>query len=366
MKKSTRILALLLIAIFAMGILVSCGKEEKTDSTETEKVTEAETEAAEEAEETEAEDAEADAPSDETITIGVTSMTLKEAVYTYMADAATELAAEKGNVKVEWVACENDPTLQANQVDNYIAAGVDVLVIEPARSDAASDMVKKAQEAGIPVINLEAHIWNAEADLRISTDSLTVGNLQVDHYLENDGDTEGMAILLSGTNGDEIAETITQANKDRLAEKVPGLEIYQQYHEAWDRQRAMNTMENVITQYGDDVKVVFANNDTMAIGALRAAENAGVEDKIKFYGADFDADSAQMLLDGIDNFFVVDKSSIEVGKQIVEQSIKLANGEQADFSEVFEGVETLWIGVTMVTADNIREVGAEKYPELMD
>ncbi len=358
-----KILAILLTAVMSLSI-VACGGggTKETTAEDTGEVTDTQETTAEAVESKD--DSSSD---DKTIVIGITNMTLKEAVYKIMEENAQAKAAEMGNVEVNWVSSENDPTLQANQVDNFIASGIDVLILEPARSDAAKDMVNKAQAAGIPVVNLEAAITGATCDYRIAGNTQLIGEMQVDDYVEREGaDVSGKVVILSGSKGDEAAETITKGNLEQLEKAAPNLEVVVQlFHENWDRQLAMNTMENALTQYGDDIVAVFANNDTMAIGAMQAAKNVGKDQDIMFYGSDFDKDSAEMLLDGATNYAVIDRGAIEIGVAIVEQGVKLARGEEAEVSEVVDDVPTYWVPLKMITSDNISELGKAKYPDLI-
>lgn len=231
------------------------------------------------------------------LVIGVTNMTMKESVYHFMKAAAEKKAKELG-VKLIWQSSENDPQKQLSQVENFIAMGVDAIVIEPARSDAAVPMVKRAKDAGIPVVNLEARIKGIKTDLRIGADCVRIGEMQVEDFVKSYGDKPANVVILSGTKGDETAEDITKGNLNAI-KRHPNIKVVmQQYHLEWDRQLAMNTMQNALVKTNKNIQAVFANNDTMAHGAMKAAEEAGVRDKIMFYGADNDKDSVEEILKG--------------------------------------------------------------------
>ncbi len=300
------------------------------------------------------------------IVIGVTNMTLKESVYHFMRDAAVEKAKELG-VDIVWQSSENDPTTQYNQVENFVAQGVDVIVIEPARSDASDKHVKLAQDAGIPVINLEALVQGVEMELRITADSYKVGVAQVEDFAKEWGDKPANVVILSGTKGDEAADTITQGVVETL-EKYPQYKVVvQQAHANWDRQLALNTMENALTKYNKDIQVVFSNNDTMAHGAMKAAENAGVKDDLFYYGADADKDSIELMVKGIQNFKVVDKGSQLQGERVVEAAVKIVKGEEVPHDEVLKTGEfetpIWWTPLEMISKDNLEPM-KKKYPEL--
>ena len=296
------------------------------------------------------------------ITVAVTNMTLKESVYKYMQTAAQKKADELG-VNLIWQSCENDPQVQLNQVQDFIAKGANVIVIEPARSDAAVPMVKAANEANIPVINLEAEIKGIPTALRIVADSYKVGVMQAEDYINNVWDKKpANVVIASGTKGDEVAETITKGVLDTLA-KQPDIKIVaSQALEGWDRQLAMNMMQDALAKYDNNIQAVFANNDTMALGAMKAAEGAGVKDKIWFYGADHDSDSVKAILAG-DNLKVVDKGAIKQGERIVEAAIAVAKGEAISEAQDVNGVK-IWFTPIALVQKNALDLAKEKYPEL--
>lgn len=298
----------------------------------------------------------------ERISIAVTNMTLKESVYKYMQEAATKKAAELG-VDLIWQSCENDPQVQLNQVQDFIAKGVDVIVIEPARSDAAVPMVKAANEAGIKVINLEAEIKGIPTEMRIVADSYKVGVLQAEDFINNVWDKKpANVVIASGTKGDEVAETITKGVVDTLATQKDITIVASQALEGWDRQLAMNMMQDALAKFDNNIQAVFANNDTMALGAMKAAEGAGVKDKIWFYGADHDADSVKAILAG-DNLKVVDKGAIKQGERIVEAAIAVAKGEAISEVQDVNGVKIWFTPIALVQKDAL-DLAKGKYPDL--
>jgi len=349
----TKAISLLMVLSLVIVMVAGCGgqsAETNTGAKEQSNTTTSET------------SSKTNAGSDDKILIGVTSMTMKESVYQFMRDNAMKKAEELG-ATLMWQSCENDPQVQLNQVDDFIAQKVDVLVIEPARSDAAVQLVQHAKDAGIPVINLEALIRGIDTELRIVADSVKVGELQVTDFVENEWDKKpANVVILSGTKGDEVAENITQGNLN-IIEKYPELNVVMsQYHEAWDRALAMNTMQDALAKYNNNIQVVFANNDTMAHGAMKAAKDAGVTTKIVYYGADHDKDSVEAIMAG-EPLKVVDKGAIEQGKRIAEAAVKLAKGEELPYDEVVDGIKVWYTPIELIHKDNLK-LSKEKFPEL--
>jgi len=298
---------------------------------------------------------------DDKVKIGVTIVSMKTPVYQVMKKSAEAKAKELG-VELIWQSAEFDPQVQLNQIQNFVTSGVDAIVIEPADDSAAHQHVKLAKDAGIPVVNLEYYIKGADTDLRIVGDSVKVGELQVNSFIEEWGDKPAKAVILSGTSGSEVAESITKGNKNAI-EKNKNIELLsQQYHNNWDQQLAMNTMENMLVKYKNDIQVVFANNDSMIMGAYKAAQNAGVADKIIFYGSDNNQDVVEEILKDAP-IRTVDKGAFLQGERIIEGALKVANEEEVPYDVVIDDIPVWYTPISLVNKDNL-DAAKGKFPEL--
>ncbi len=364
--KPIRKIGFVLLALCMMVVLFAACAQEATSTQSEEAEIEASTQVSE--------STPVDTGTDDKIVIGVTNMTMKESVYTFMKDAAMAKGEELG-VEVTWQSCENDPAVQMQQVEDFIAAEVDVIAIEPARSDAAAQIVIKAKEAGIPVINFNALIMNEATDLWLVTENVKDGEMQVQDFVDNVWDGEPCNVMvISGTKGDQMCEDITQGCFNIL-DKYPDLKvIVHQYHENWDRQLAMNTTQDALVKYDNDIKAIFCNNDTMAHGCIQAAKDAGVDDKIWFYGSDHDRDSVVAIKEGA-NLKVVDLNSMLTGERIVEAGIALVKGESINGAVVVtqdenpdvmgDGQLTWFVPIALVSADDL-SMSEVKYPDLFE
>lgn len=297
------------------------------------------------------------------VKIGVVIQTLKANVYTVMQQSAMEKAEELG-VELLFQSCELNAATQKSQVETMLGQGIQALVIEPADADSMAVTAQMVRDQGIPVINLEQRITGFDSDLWIVGDSYKVGQSQVEDFIKVWGeDTPANIVLLCGTAGDEVAETISRGVRETAA-KYDNLSIVvdQQVAE-WDRQKAMNYMEDAIVQTGGKINVVMANNDNMALGARKAAENAGIAEDIWFIGADNDEEMDQGILDG-KKMMTVDKGAILQGQRIVEAAYKLVKGETTE-SDAMDGEMPVWYTpVQMVTKENIEEISGPKFPNL--
>lgn len=301
----------------------------------------------------------------EKIKIGVVIQTLKANVYTIMQKTAMEKAEELG-VELLFQSCELNAATQKTQVETMLGQGIQALVIEPADADSMAVTAQMVRDQGIPVINMEQRIQGFDSDLWIVGDSYKVGQTQVEEFIRVWGeDTPANIALFGGTAGDEVAESISRGVRETAAKYDNLTIVVDQQVPEWDRQKTMNFMEDAIVQTGGEINVVMTSNDNMALGARKAAENAGIADDIWFIGADNDEEMDQGILDG-KKMMTVDKGALLQGERIVEAAYKLATGETPE-SDSMDGEMPVWYTpVQMVTIDNIEEISGPKFPNLFN
>lgn len=349
MKRTIKIISTVMVCILIIATLTACNAQQNANN---------------EASNTTTPEATTETQKDDKIVIGASTQTLQLAVYQVMKEKGQAKAKELG-AELLWQGCEYKPDVQLNQVENYISQGIDVLVLEPAESNSAEKVVEIAKAAGIPIINLEAKIVGQDTDLRIVADSYKVGQMQVEQFVKDWGDKPANVVVCSGTKGDEVAEQITQGTLDTLAKYPQYKVVAHQWHTNWDRALAMNTMENALAKFNNDIQVVFNNNDAMGLGAYKAAENNKVADKILFYLADFDQDTAEIMLSGATNIKTVDKSAGLQGERCVIAAIKLAKGEKPDYDAMDGNIPVWYTPITMVDQNNLKDMCKIKFPDLV-
>lgn len=299
--------------------------------------------------------------------VGVANRTFKESAYLFMQQGSLEKAEEIGNMQIDWQACDLNIAQQRNIIENFISQDYDVIAIEPCDSVSMVQMAQEVRDAGIKLIFIEQKMDGIAPDIWITGDNYEIGCMQVEDFISRYGEDEpATCIMLAGTDGDFAAEEIKSGVKDTI-EKYDNLElVFEQTIQDWDREQAMTSMEDAISVYGDEIDVVFAANDGMALGAYKAAENAGIESGIYFYGGDNDEETNEMILAGAENIFVVDRGSYSHGEMIAEAAYELATGAELTYDEVDEdGYVCRWATLSMVGYDNL-EPSKIKFPELFE
>lgn len=317
----------LLIGAMMVGTLAGCGGEtgKKAEPSATEAASEKKEDAAGDLE------------------IGFTADYLSD----FMANVVkgVETAAADNGAKVTVQDAEFDTAKQLQQVENFINAGMDAIVIKPVDSDACEPMKNACAEAKIPfvVVNSES---NAGCDVYVGSDHLYSGQLQGEYVAENLPDGGQVGILM-GEMMVQATTLRTEGAKEAMAANDK-IEVASEQEAGWMRDEAMQKMENWLNS-GLDLAAVIANNDEMAIGAAKVLKENGVEG-VLVCGVDATEDALNMIKSG-DMAMTVFQNGYEQGYQGVVSAIKLVNGE-----DVEEYVDVPYEPVTAENADEYLEI----------
>jgi len=214
---------------------------------------------------------------------------------------------EENGFELIFNAADNDPAAQIAAVRGFINQGVDAIVIAPIVSDGWDDVLKEAQDAGIPVV-LEDRTVSASDELFASWVGLDFhkeGVMAGEWAAAEFGDTPTKMVVLEGTTGSAPAN-------DRAAgfnESIEGsaIETIDSQTGDFTRDGGKTVMEGYLQKYGvDGIDLVYAHNDDMALGAIEAIEAAGGVPgvDIKIVSIDAVKDGMQALVDGKINYIV--------------------------------------------------------------
>jgi len=280
---------------------------------------------------------------DQPITIGV-SMLFDDLWLTTLRDAMTNYAATQPGVELVMVDSKEDVAVQLGQVENFVAQGVDAIVLIAANTDAADPMTKAAQDAGIPLVYVNRKPANLpEGIAYVGSDSIDAGIFQAEWLVEKLGG-KGNVVIMQGNLAQEAAQMRT-AGFHQVFEKYPDIHIIKEDTASWDRSQGLALMENWLST-GDQIDAVASNNDEMAIGALQAIEAAGKLGEILVGGVDASPDALAEMDKGRLNVTVF-QNAVGQGEGGITAAIALARGEQIE--------QITWIPYELVTPENYKE-----------
>ena len=206
---------------------------------------------------------------------------------------------------------KNDQAEQTNQIDAFIADNVDVMIINLVQSSSAASVIQKADAAGIPVVFINREPTADDMALSenicyVGADARQSGTFQgqIIAETENKGDWNGNGVvdyvMIMGDPENVDAQYRTEFSIKALTDA--GLTVNKLFEQRgdWDQTKGQELAATALSQYGDDVDVIFCNNDAMALGAYQAIVDAGrtVGQDIYLVGVDALDECQAMVQDG--------------------------------------------------------------------
>lgn len=234
---------------------------------------------------------------------------------------------------------KNDQAEQTNQIDGFIADNVDVMILNLVQSTSAATVIQKADAAGIPVVFINRE--PSEEDMQLSdkicyvgADARQSGTFQgeIIAETENHGDFNGNGVvdyvMIMGDPENVDAKYRTEYSIKALEDAgLKTNELYKQRGD-WDQTKGQELAATALTQFGNDVDVIFCNNDAMALGAYQAIVDAGrtVGEDIYLVGVDALDEVQEMVKEGKVTGTVLN-DHIGQSHTAADAAIKAAKGE---------------------------------------
>jgi len=264
------------------------------------------------------------------INIGLIPMTLSNEYFIALINGA-EQRAELYDVEltVQGPQTHADALAQLEQMENMISRGVDAIVIVPSSSEALAPALLKAEEAGIPVINLDTK-FNQETLANagvspipfIGTDNY-VGALDAGKLALELLGGEGQVAILEGISGQQNTYDRKNGFIDGMENK---LEVVATQTADWEVEKGYNAAQNIM-QANPELDLIFGSNDGMAIGAYRAILEAGKEDEIFVIGYDAVPAALESVKEG-ELYATIAQFPAEMGKRGIDAAMQIINGEE--------------------------------------
>ncbi|MDO4566265.1 MAG: galactose ABC transporter substrate-binding protein [Oscillospiraceae bacterium] len=193
-----------------------------------------------------------------------------------------------GDYEITIVDGKNDMAEQTNQVDTFIAQGVDVLIVNLVQSSSAATITERAQAADIPVvyINREPSSEDMAAWDKIcyvGADARQSGTFQGEIVAElpdqGDADGDGVVryVMIMGDPENVDAQYRTEYSIKALTDAGIEVECLFEQRGDWDQTKGQELAATALSQF-DNIDVIFCNNDAMALGAYQAIVAAGKVD----------------------------------------------------------------------------------------
>jgi simple sugar transport system substrate-binding protein len=241
--------------------------------------------------------------------------------------ASIKDAAESLGVELIFSDAQQKQENQIKAIRTFIAQQVDVIGVSPVVETGWDSVFQEAKDAGIPVI-----LVDRRADVSEDLYATYIGS---DFAEEGRNAARILADLLGGKGN--IVELVGTVDSAPAIDRYNGFrEIIKDYPEIkiiasktgdFTRAKGEEVMEEFLQAHGGEIDALYAHNDDMAIGAIKAIEAYGLKpgQDIKIVSIDAIRDAFQAMIDGKINATV--ECNPLLGRQFFETALKVVNGE---------------------------------------
>jgi ribose transport system substrate-binding protein len=215
-------------------------------------------------------------------TIGMSQCNLGEPWRVQMNHDIRQEAEKHPEIKVIFKDAQNDSLRQRAQIEEFINAGVDLIIVSPKEAAPLTPPVAAAYDKGIPVIILDRRVLGEEYTCFIGADNKRIGKAAgnwIVRRLGGKGNVVELKGLMTSTPGQD------RHTGFREGIKGSGIDIIFEADMKWLEPEARNEMESALARF-KKIDLVYAHNDPGAHGAYLAAKAAGRENEIIFVGID--------------------------------------------------------------------------------
>ena len=286
-------------------------------------------------------------------TIGLTMATFDDNFLTVLRNGMENDAGELDGVELQAEDATNDVGKQLSQIENFIAAGVDAIVVNAVDTSATQAMTDAAAAAGVPLVYVNRQPINVDTlpdgQAFVASNEIESGTLaafEVCKMLRAAGMAGGAdVVIMIGELSNQAAVQRTKDFHDVIGMDMCNfMNVVEEQTANWSRTEAADLMTNWMGG-GVTFDAVLANNDEMAIGAIQAMKAGGLDmGDIIVSGVDATQDALAALQSG-DLDITVFQDAAGQGRGAVDTALRLIRGEATD--------KKVYIPFQLVTADNV-------------
>ena len=271
-------------------------------------------------------------------TIGASIARFDDNFLTVMRNGMVEYAETLDGVTLQVEDAQDDVARQLDQVNNFIASGVDAIIVNAVDTSAVQAMTAAAEAAGVPLVYLNREPINVnelpDNQAFVASNEIESGTLaafEACKLARAAGLAGGAnAYILMGQLSNQAAVQRSKDFHDVIGMDMCNfMEIIDEQPANWSRDRAQDLMTNWLSA-GDEFDIVFANNDEMAIGAIQAMKAAGLSmEDVIVVGVDATQDALLAMQQG-DLDATVFQDAVGQATGSVDAALALARGEEVD------------------------------------
>ena len=256
-------------------------------------------------------------------TLALVVSTLNNPFFVTLKEGAEARANELG-YKIVVLDSQNDPAKELANVEDVLSKNVALLMINPTDSDAVSSSIRAANRKDVPVVTLDRGAARGKVVSHVASDNILGGEMAGELIVETLRGS-GKIVELEGVPGTSAARDRGTGFKKAM-HGASGIELVAVQPADFDRTKGLNVMENIL-QAQPEIDAVFAHNDEMALGAIKAIEAANRD--IIVVGFDGTDDGVKAVEEGAMLATVAQQAGM-IGSIGVDTADKVLKGKKVD------------------------------------
>lgn len=262
------------------------------------------------------------------IVIGFSQCTLQSPFYVSLMDAAKAEAEARG-AEFVYADAQNGVQKQNSDIQDLLSKGVNVLLVNPVQSTGVQPALEAAKKMNIPVIAVDRNIKGDVASF-VGRDNKKMGELAGQKAIEllgGVGKATGTILEVQGAAGDQVM--MDRRDGFHLAvDKEKGIKVVQTSYCAYERSKAVTASQDAF-QAHKDIKVIYAHNDDMALGALQVATQMGYKD-VQVVGIDGLMEAVKSIAAGSNYKATTCNDPAYEGKMAVDTALDVLAGKTVE------------------------------------
>jgi inositol transport system substrate-binding protein len=265
--------------------------------------------------------------------IGVSMDKFDDNFLTVLRNSMAEYAKTQPGVTLQIEDAKDDVSKQLSQVQNFIANGVDAIIVNPVDTSATGAITKAAADAGVPLVYVNREPIDVDKlgpkAAFVASNEAESGTLEAKQICKLLGG-KGNILVIEGVLSNQSAVQRTKDVHEVLSTPdCTGIKVVAEQTANYDRTQGQNLMTNWLSK-GMQFDAVVSNNDEMAIGALQAMKSAGVDTKKAVVGGIDATQDALASMKAGDLKVTVFQDAAGQGKGAVDAALALAAGKPVE------------------------------------
>ncbi|MGA2764550.1 MAG: substrate-binding domain-containing protein [Spirochaetia bacterium] len=277
------------------------------------------------------------------IKIGMVNLALTSPYFIGMSQAVKQEADHFTNIKVITTDAKGDAQKLTSDVEDVLAQNVSGLIVSAAWLEAAPEALDAIKRAGVPVVLVDRKLKGGDYTSWVGPDNLTIGKQDGQYIVKRLGGKGRLVVLRGGPADNSIGLDRTNGMLSEVKKSKIDVVMAPNFG-GWSSDGGFKLMEDLLAKY-NQIDAVFAENDSMALGAQKAIADAGRTKQIFIAGVDGEKAALEQIMNKTNYACTGLNSSDQIGRAGFTRLMSLLAGAQAERDTVLPS--------PLITIDNV-------------